>query len=228
MGSGGAKDNLTTLKMGWSRLIDGGRRSQYAPLPTWLLINNGPNLWWESFSEGWVVWMSLASRKTILPPWTPEPGTVSDCNRASCCLLTSPELPLLPPRCLSFGLWTHWRIPQGTKVGLVQSPSEEHAQCQGGKEGVEWKSEAVVILEFHKWQQPHPIILSLVGEESEILFQFLVDPFRLSVPLRVVCRGGCQLNSEQPVEFPGEFCYKLGTSIRDDFPRETVMFPYMV
>jgi len=54
----------------------------------------------------------------------------------------------------------------------------------------------VVVLEFHERQKPHPIILSLVGEESEILFQFLVDPFCLSISLRVVGSGGCQLNSE--------------------------------
>ena len=30
------------------------------------------------------------------------------------------------------------------------------------------------------------------------------------------------------IEFSGEFCYELGTSIGDDFPRETVMFPHMV
>jgi len=49
----------------------------------------------------------------------------------------------------------------------------------------------VVILEFREWQESHPIILSLVGEESEILFQFLVDLFRLSISLRVVGNGGC-------------------------------------
>jgi len=54
----------------------------------------------------------------------------------------------------------------------------------------------VVVLEFRESQEPHPIILSLVGEESEILFQFLVDPFRLSISLWVVGGGGCQLNSE--------------------------------
>ena len=86
----------------------------------------------------------------------------------------------------------------------------------------------VVVLEFHKWQEPHPIILPLIGEKTEILFQFLVDPFRLSISLRVVGCGGCQINSKKPVEFLGEFRYKLGTSIRDDFLRETMMFPYMV
>jgi len=69
----------------------------------------------------------------------------------------------------------------------------------------------VVILEFCEWQESHPIILPLIGEKMEILFQFQVDPFCLSISLRVVGCGGCQLNSEQPVEFPGEFRYKLGT-----------------
>ena len=85
----------------------------------------------------------------------------------------------------------------------------------------------VVVLEFHEWQESHPIILSLIGEKMEILFQFLVDPFCLSISLRVLGYGGCQLNTEQPVEFPGEFHYELETSIGDDFLRETVMFPHM-
>jgi len=54
----------------------------------------------------------------------------------------------------------------------------------------------VVVLELREWQEPHPIVSSLVGEESEILFQFLVDPFRLAISLWVVGGGGCQLNSE--------------------------------
>jgi len=54
----------------------------------------------------------------------------------------------------------------------------------------------VVVLEFCERQEPHPIILSLVGEESEILFQFLVDLFCLSISLRVVGGGSCQLNSK--------------------------------
>jgi len=58
----------------------------------------------------------------------------------------------------------------------------------------------------------------------EILFQFLVDPFCMSISLRVIGCGSCQLNSEQPVEFPDEFRYELGTS----FPRGTMMFPHVV
>jgi len=74
MGSDGTKDNLTTLETGWSRPIDGGRQRRYALLPTWLSIGKGPNLQWEIFCEGWVVWMSLASRKTILPALNSRAG----------------------------------------------------------------------------------------------------------------------------------------------------------
>jgi len=49
----------------------------------------------------------------------------------------------------------------------------------------------IVVLEFRERQEPHPIILSMVGEELEILFQFLVDLFRLSISLWVVGGGGC-------------------------------------
>ena len=54
----------------------------------------------------------------------------------------------------------------------------------------------VVVLEFRERKEPHPIILSLVGEESEILFQFLVDLFCMSISLWVVSGGGCQFDSE--------------------------------
>jgi len=85
----------------------------------------------------------------------------------------------------------------------------------------------VVVLEFCEFQEPDPVTLSLVGEESEILFQFLVDLFCLSVSLRVVGCGGCQLNSKQLVEFLAEFCDKLETSVQNDLLRETMVFPYM-
>jgi len=54
----------------------------------------------------------------------------------------------------------------------------------------------VVVLEFCEWHESHPIILPLIGKKTEILFQFLVDLFCLSISLRVVSCGSCQLNSK--------------------------------
>jgi hypothetical protein len=50
--------------------------------------------------------------------------------------------------------------------------------------------DVIVILEFCKWQQIVPIVLSLVDKQSKVLFQLLVQPFRLSIPLRVVSCSG--------------------------------------
>ena len=69
IGSSGAWVSLTTLKTGCILLIEGGRQSQYAPFPTFLTMLMGPSLLWESFWEGLVVWMSLASRYTLSLGW---------------------------------------------------------------------------------------------------------------------------------------------------------------
>ena len=53
----------------------------------------------------------------------------------------------------------------------------------------------VIVLEFREWKKVVPIILLLVNEKSEELFQFLINPLRLSVSLRVIRGCGCQLDS---------------------------------
>jgi hypothetical protein len=78
--------------------------------------------------------------------------------------------------------------------------------------------DVVVVLEFRQREQVRPVVLSLVDEEPEILLQFLVHPFRLSVPLRVISRRSCQLNSKHSVKFLSEFRHELGSSIGYDFP----------
>ena len=49
----------------------------------------------------------------------------------------------------------------------------------------------IVVLKFRVGEEVIPIVLPLVDEETEELFQFLVDPLRLSVTSGVVCGGGC-------------------------------------
>ena len=54
--------------------------------------------------------------------------------------------------------------------------------------------DVVVVLEFCKGEEVVPIVLLLVDEMSEELFQFLVNSFHLSVSLGVVCCGSSQLD----------------------------------
>ena len=50
--------------------------------------------------------------------------------------------------------------------------------------------DVIVVLELRKRKEIVPVILPLVNEESEELFQLLIDSLRLSVSLGVICRGG--------------------------------------
>ena len=83
----------------------------------------------------------------------------------------------------------------------------------------------IVILEFSKRQQSDPIVLSLIGEQPDILLQFLVDLLRLSVSLGVVSGGSSKFHSDEPVEFPHELCYELRTMIRYNLSGQAVMLP---
>ncbi len=40
---------------------------------------------------------------------------------------------------------------------------------------------------FGEWEPIDPVVLSVIDEDPEILFKFLVDSFSLSVGLRVEC-----------------------------------------
>ena len=71
----------------------------------------------------------------------------------------------------------------------------------------------IIVLEFCEGEEIVPIILPLIDKKVEELFELLINCFRLSVSLRMVCSGGCQFNSKESVQFPCKFHDKLGTSI---------------
>ena len=72
----------------------------------------------------------------------------------------------------------------------------------------------IVILELCKGEEIIPVVLPLINEEAEELFR-LINPFCLSISLRVICSGSSQLDSESKelVQFLHEFHYELGSSI---------------
>jgi len=85
--------------------------------------------------------------------------------------------------------------------------------------------DVVVVGELRQGEECVPIVLSFSDEEPQVLFQFLVDPFRLSVGLRVVsgrCRG---FDSQQSVQFLHEGSDKLRSAVGNDLPREAMKFP---
>ena len=57
------------------------------------------------------------------------------------------------------------------------------------------------------------------------MFEFLVNPLRLSIRLRVIGRCGCKLDPEEPVLFPCELSDELRAPVRNNPSREPVEFP---
>jgi hypothetical protein len=79
--------------------------------------------------------------------------------------------------------------------------------------------DVVVILELSQGEEISPVILPLVHEDPQVLFQLLVNSFSLPVTLWVIGSSGRQFDTKQPVKFPGELGHKLRLTIGHDFTR---------
>jgi hypothetical protein len=84
---------------------------------------------------------------------------------------------------------------------------EEEGGLMGGS------VDMVIVLEFCHGQEVCPVVLPLVYEESDVLFQLLVNTFRLAIRLRVISGRESRFDINEPIEFFGELCRELGTSI---------------
>jgi len=79
------------------------------------------------------------------------------------------------------------------------------------------------------YRQPFvPVVLALIYEESQELFDFLIDPLCLTIGLRVVSSGCCNPDLQQLAEAACEVRHELGPSVTNDFLREPMEFPNMV
>ena len=70
--------------------------------------------------------------------------------------------------------------------------------------------------ELRHWQPTHPIVLFVIGDESQECFNPLIGSFRLPVRSRVIGRGYILLYTHQLAQFPRELGRKLRVSIADD------------
>jgi len=72
--------------------------------------------------------------------------------------------------------------------GVLAGIEEEgHLLCGG--------VDMVVVGKFHQGEEHVPVILSFPNKDLQVLFQFLVDPFCLSVCLWVVGGRHCSFDS---------------------------------
>ncbi len=88
--------------------------------------------------------------------------------------------------------------------------------------------DSVVVRKLGKWQPIGPVVLSVVDEDSKVLFDFLVDSFSLSVGLWVKGRGRIQGDVEESVEFLHEFRDELRASVGDNDLGHSVFRVYVI
>ena len=85
--------------------------------------------------------------------------------------------------------------------------------------------DVVVVGKLRQGEECVPVVLSFSDEEPQVLSQFLVDPFRLSVGLRMVSSRRRGFDSQQSVRFLHEGSDELRSAVGDDLPREAMKFP---
>ncbi len=74
---------------------------------------------------------------------------------------------------------------------------------------------SVVVGELGEWEPVAPVGLSVIDKDPEILLNFLVDSFHLSIGLWVKSHGGILHDVEHLVKFFHELGDELGASIGD-------------
>ena len=88
-----------------------------------------------------------------------------------------------------------------------------------------WQSVCDCCTELCQQKQFIPVALPLIDKEVEILFQLLVDPFRLSVTLWMIGRSGSQLYAKEVVELSHQLHYELQASVRNNLFWKSVQLP---
>jgi len=85
--------------------------------------------------------------------------------------------------------------------------------------------DVIIVGEFRQGEECVPVVLSFSPKDPQVLFQFLVDPFCLSIGLRVISGRRCSPNSQQSVQLLHEGSDELWSAVGHNFPPEAVELP---
>ena len=85
----------------------------------------------------------------------------------------------------------------------------------------------VVVDELREGQELCPVILVIAAIYPQVLFQGLVDPFRLPVRLGMEGRRAVALNPELLQQLPCELGDELGAPVGYNIGRQPVVLPDM-
>ena len=102
------------------------------------------------------------------------------------------------------------------KVQMITLISEEQRDACSS-------TQSIVVCKFRKRKQGVPVILLIIAEYPEVLFQGLVSPFCLSVAFQMVSRSEVKLHVQCFSERPEKSRDELGTTVGGDMFRNAVL-----
>ena len=106
-------------------------------------------------------------------------------------------------------------------AGVASIESVERSDFGGGLD-------FVIISEFSEGESCRPVFFTVVREGADVLFNFLISTFGLTIGLRVESGGETSLDTQEALQFRGELGCKLRASIRNDRLWKAMMFPHVI
>jgi hypothetical protein len=86
---------------------------------------------------------------------------------------------------------------------------------------------SIVVSEFSKGKERRPVVLLVVAEYAEVLFECLIESFSLSISFRMIARGEVNLHVQHLSEGSEEMGNKLGSAVTSDMRRDSMLGEYM-
>jgi hypothetical protein len=77
-------------------------------------------------------------------------------------------------------------------------------------------TQSIVVSEFSKRKVQRPVVLLVVAEYVEVLFECLIESFSLSISFRVIAQGEVNLHVQRLSEGLEEVGNKLGSTVASD------------
>jgi hypothetical protein len=85
--------------------------------------------------------------------------------------------------------------------------------------------DVVVVRKLSCWQELIPAVLFVAHEDTDELFELLVDVFGLAVGLQMVSSGRSRFDTDEAPQFASELGNELWTTVRNVLPGGSMVPP---
>jgi hypothetical protein len=105
-------------------------------------------------------------------------------------------------------------------VQVVSFVGEERGSASGCTQGI-------VVSGFSEGKEQGPVVLLVVAEYMEVLFECLIESFSLSIFFRMIARGEVNLHVQHLSKESEEAGNKLGSVVASNMQQDSMLGEYM-